>query len=498
MKNSFSSRAHAVYLILIISFGAASVLLCTVLNTPQLWSASALLFWSVGMIYSLADIKERFALFSFNIGFFLFILGGYTVSYIENGNFSYFSNSYFQNTPEAIVHACRSAMISIFAVNAFYAVFSQVRKSRKKNSRISTKAPPRIPRAMRIFIVSVLTVSFICKSAAAIESITLVNRVTYYQSVNYLSSLPSIVIHLASLYYIFLFLYLAILPKKRYTLLAITGTVMIELLLLFAGERGEPISIFFTVIFYIFYRQRKGIRDILISKKMIAAVIILLPFIFYGLQALSFTRNAQSYDVSLGEGITDFIEVQGGSIKIISNSYDLCDRILTLGGNDFVLGEIRNYLKNNVFTRLLLGKSLSLRTVDDAISGDNFLRTYGYAYSPVTYLSGVGSGSSYIAEIYHDGGYFLLFSANIFYAFMLTLIDSAEKRSFVTAAISMNVFRYIPLLPRGMALDFLTNTFAFQNIIIFLFLSLWLRYAADSQNCIHNGREKRLLQESNE
>ena len=96
------------------------------------------------------------------------------------------------------------------------------------------------------------------------------------------------------------------------------------------------------------------------------------------------------------------------------------------------------------------------------------MRSYGYAYAPVTYLNGVGSGSTYIAEVYYDGGYIFLVLFNCAIGLLIVLLDNAREKTIVSCAIILNFIRYVPLLPRGMALDWLTNTFAIQNIIFFL------------------------------
>ena len=221
-------------------------------------------------------------------------------------------------------------------------------------------------------------------------------------------------------------------------------------------------------------------------------MVILIPFIMYGLQAISYTRDNNDYEASVSNGVSDFIESQGGSVKIIANSYDLNEKIEQLvdGKHTFVLGEIRYYLKNNVFTRLITGKKTSLRTIDDAFSGDNYLRTYGYAYAPTTYKNGVGSGSTYIAEVYYDGGYILLIFINVLVGFLIAKLDRTKCKTIIGMAIMMNIFRYISLLPRGMALDWLTNTFAVQNIIIFLGIYLLInRFQKKNQKMIMQNKD---------
>ena len=143
-----------------------------------------------------------------------------------------------------------------------------------------------------------------------------------------------------------------------------------------------------------------------------------------------------------------------------------------MGGHTFVLGYIKEYLTNNVFARMILGTSISLRTKQDAFSGNNFLQTYGYAYAPITYLSHRGAGSTYIAEVFQDGGYYFLFVISVFYAQLFVMINKKQLFTPVRMAIILNISRFVSLLPRGMAMQWFTNTFAVQNIIIFFLIYL--------------------------
>lgn len=430
-------------------------------NNAVYYTICTILYWIIGIIYSCRRIKERFSLFAFNIGYFVFLISGYSYRLITNGDFSYFSNSYFTSTNDANIHACRSLFISLLFINCTYILI------KRKEADDGELSPPVVPVSVQQLLLIMMITSFACKLAGGIEQIMIVRAVTYYESGQYLSSLPAIIIHISSLFYISSFLYLATFPSKRMTIISMSLVIINGIVCLICGERGEPISILFVIILYIGVRNRFGINDIIIKRKYVVVTIILLPIIMFGLQMMSYTRNNSSYEATLGQGIQDFFESQGGSVRIIANSYDLHDKIEDMGGHTFVVGEVRYYFKNNIIARLITGRNLSLRTIEDAFSGDNFLRTYGYAYAPVTYTRFVGAGSTYIAEVYHDGGYILLALISILYAFLLSKIDTIKVKTFIMVAIYLNIFRYVPTLPRGMALDWLTNTFAVQNLLLY-------------------------------
>lgn len=466
-----------------------SLLLCAiVINNPIVYTICSLICWIVNFFYCLFNQKKHFSLLAFNVGYFVFILGGYTTSLIINHNFVYFTNSYFTSSEVAILHASKCVLLCLILVNCSYFYLNKSTISDKKIGSITLK-DSNIPRMLKQIIVMMLILSYFCQLLGAFETYNLVKRVTYYASDNYLSSLPSVLQYTASLYYIALFMYWALLPDKKKTIFSFITLGFLELIILMSGERGEPISALFVTVFYIYYRNRHNINDIKISKKMLIVGILLIPIFMTGLETLSYSRDQKEYDVSITQSVEDFLESQGGSVKIIANAYDLDYDIemLVNGKRSFVLGELRYYLKNNVFARLFTGKKVRLRNIEDAQSGDNFLRSYGYTYASTSYLNGVGSGSTYIAEVFYDGGYLLLVIVNIAIGLFLCRFDNVHSIGIIKFSIIFNIFRYIPLLPRGMMLDWFTNTFAIQNILVFLFLYIFIiKEGRNNENSIYN------------
>jgi len=280
------------------------------------------------------------------------------------------------------------------------------------------------------------------------------------------------------------------LPSKKGVYISASTLVLLEIVILLSGERGEPISLMLTILFYILLRNRRGVKDILIKKSVVISALIIIPFVLVSLQTLSYTRVNKEYSADVSTGVSDFFETQGGTAKIIANGYDLKDKISEMGGHTFVIGTVRNYLKTNIFTRYLFGLSKSTRTVADAYSGNSYLATYGYAYSPVTFKRFVGSGSTYIAEVFQDGGYLFLILFNVFIAFLNYRIDKYEEGSIISTAIILNVFRYMVLLPRGVALQWFTSTFAIQNILLFLLLYVILYRKKDNIDTDENAEAK--------
>lgn len=430
----------------------------------------ALLLWLVSVVYAVRRIRDCFTFLSFNIGFFTFILGGYAIGLFTNMDAGFFDDDRIRVSEEAVNHVGRCMVMCMFFVNATYLVLDS-HYQRKEFLFDQSKWLAPNNRLKRILII-LLIIGFICKLLLSIEDLRVVRATSFREHATTASSYPYFVTSLSSLYFVSLFAYWGTIPNKRNTIITFIMLSIPELILLVSGERGEPISVILVAVFYIMFRNRLGNYDFYFKKWTVIIGLIALPFIIYFLQMMAYERNHITYDKDVLEGVQDFFETQGRSVKIISNSYVMHDTIEEAGGHHFISGEIRSYLKNNIFTRLVLGKKITERTVQDAYTGDNFLRTYGYLYAPVTYNAGVGGGSTYIAEVYHDGGYLYLILFNIFIAFLLRYLDTVKIDSVVQFTICMGAFRFMPLLPREQALQWLTGTFAFQNLLFYLFIYL--------------------------
>ena len=400
------------------------------------------------------------------IGFFVFLLGGYSINFIKTGGFSYFPNS-----QETIAHTTRAVCISLGCIIAVSILFHE-RKFKGYNTVEDNNENVAfvLPKNYSLFLTVLLIFSFVCQLIETVVETMYILSTSYIADTSVvLNRLPSIVQHGASLYYITLFLYLATNPAKKKTLIAIASGAFIAFFTIISGRRGEPISLILAIVYYIFIRNKKGLYDIVIKKKVIVILIVVLPFFIVFLQQLGATRVNREFTSESIEAIENFFEDQGGSVRIIANGYDGRERIAQIGGKTYLLGEFRSYLKNNIFAQVLFHTSSKSR-LERALSGDQYSVTYNYLFlSSTSFANGVGGGTTYIAEAYHDGGYLMLLLISIYIAILLSILDTPKSyESPIWTGIYINIMRYIAVLPRGYSFAWLTNTFAIQNLVLFL------------------------------
>ena len=91
------------------------------------------------------------------------------------------------------------------------------------------------------------------------------------------------------------------------------------------------------------------------------------------------------------------------------------------------------------------------------MNSHNFTQIITYIRDPRFYLSGRGLGSSYIAEAYHDFGYFGVVLWNAIYAFLLSHFYNYKGKGIVYVTMSLCVLKTVLIAPRNVASGFLTQ-----------------------------------------
>lgn len=479
MKSSSKNALKIIFLLYVL----VGFLLCGAFRSGYISTLGAVTMWGIGIFYAIKDVKNRFVMLSFYVGYFVFLLGGYILYYIKTKTFNYFPNS-----DEAITHTCFCLFLSVSVITiTCYFLYDRI-KNQTENC-VSPENKTEISKSAFQFLITILVWSFICKLIVEILTTSFLISTTYANSENVELNLPGIIQYPASWFYISLFLFWGTFPNKKSVYITFALLFIIETIILISGERGEPISLFFSAAFYVALRRRAGFKDFTIHKRYIFLALLIAPLFVAYLQVLSETRVKREYDLQQSNVFFDFFESQGVSAKIIANGYELKQSIQVIGGNTYIIGEIRNYLKTNVFTRLFTGSSYVKDKYALAESGDLYSYTYMYLWSPVSFASGIGSGSTYIAETYHDGGYFLLIIISILYPLLFCKIEGFKQDdSLILTAIRLNILRYIVMLPRGYSLAWLTNTFSFQNLFLFIVLYILCKKQADYENPVSNER----------
>ncbi len=424
------------------------------------------------MIYCSYDISHRFILMCFNFSYFVFLTGGLLTVALTGGSLS----AYVGVNAEATSHTCHCLAISILIVNMTYVLFDGSKRAalsdrqpahNKKRGKPLAKGTEQV-----IFILFIVTL--IGKLGGAIIQYQFLSEYTYVDSYIISYNKPFYVWIPESIFYFVMCLWLFTNPKKKTFLLFFTCILIVEAIVLFSGDRAEPMSVLLILAFYIYKRSKAEEDFIRITKGKVLVILALIPILMITMQAVKRTRINESFTMESGV-FQEFMEEQGISAHVIAKGYVSRDTITRIGGSSYTFGSLRNYLKQNRVTRILLGtQSYASNSVEAATSGDSFGSTLAYLWFRTTFLGGIGCGSSYIAELYHDGGLLQMCIGSVIFSLAFLVLSKWMQRSagVYASAFILMICKQVIILPRSNCFTWLTSAFSMQNLMVLALLIL--------------------------
>ncbi|MDK2886830.1 MAG: hypothetical protein PWP54_1403 [Thermosipho sp. (in: thermotogales)] len=251
-------------------------------------------------------------------------------------------------------------------------------------------------------------------------------------------------------------------------------------LVLLIGKRGHFIL---TVLLYLIYIvQEKGFLSTKKQKiKLLILLIILLiitPLIFNFL--FIFGELRKNWDFSLLSNLNgnlldnslNFMKAQGLSgLALINFAVHHKDFNYE---NSFLLAPFTNYFKQSIYAEII-GKKINIEkhSRQEAFNSGYLSYYFAYLFIKDAYLSGQGTGSSYIAEAYLDLGYLGLFLVNFIYSVWIYAIYITKNPLF--KGIGIYTIYYIIFSPRSVTFDWLIKFFQPSFIITLAFVIILLK-----------------------
>lgn len=417
---------------------------------------------------------EAVSLFFFNITYFLFLLGGATVTMIENTSIASYIGASLSIKETSMVGFI--VLFGIIIINStYYLRFSSIKisfgnfKFNIKNFQTS-----KITRLQIYFVSFVFAIAAICKLFMALENLV------YSQSFGYValytrevSNLPSVVRYIGALFYFSFLLFLSAKLDKKTTYLGITTTLFIESIILGSGDRGEAVCGILIIVIYVLNRCKKEPSFLKHKKTVLFVSLLFIPFALYILQVVKYLRVGNINTLEFWDTISEFFKSQGVSLGIVGHGITLRDDISNLAGHNFIIKQIQGYLQQNVLFRTVFGIPLIRgNTIEMAMSGLSYGSTMAYLRFPNTYLNGVGCGTCFLAELFQDGSWIGLILGCGFVGFLLRKLKSFETNNWIIMALYLNCMRVILLLPRGAYFKWITEIFSVPNIMLLILLIL--------------------------
>lgn len=454
---------------------------------PEWQAPITLTMWVAVVVFCIRRIKERLLLLLFEITLFTFLMTRLVLPDL-------FTTGYITNDADGVVRMFdketlrfiyTTLVISIFGSYLGYCMVSENSETHASTYDNQTPYIQSVRRMSKILsaICSVFYVAII------IEKAMFVFQNGYFAMyAEFDSQLPGIIHKLASLYVPLLYLFLATLPSKSEARFHISLYITIAIISLATGGRTTFMLALVFIFFYYVLRNFISPEDPWLSRKAIIIIVIAIPLLLSGMFLIDFVRADKEMEEegSVFNLLVNFFYQQGTSCQVIGLTYQM--QPILDDGRIFSFGQIiDNYNKNFVFQ--LMGTAVEYRpqTEEMAQYGHSLANTLTYYTKYKSFLSGVGLGTSYIAEVWHDFGYIGLILWNIMYGVIFAKLYQWIQKGLWACAFGLIIIPDIIYAPRGQAAAFLNIFFSVTILGVFLIIHLMAKHLSknDENTGVH-------------
>lgn len=400
----------------------------------------------------------------FLLSLFTFLMGGFLLNLFNDEYYTLFSMN-------AYAHIAISLFLSIFFSSIAYDLTYENLKTVDISNENKEEDNDKLLRVRKasLWVFYGLSLFSIITNAEKAIFVRTNSYMSYYT--DYVSRLPSVFLNLASISEVGFFVYLATMPSKQHCRIPMIWYLAISAMSLGFGQRNGFVMSLIFIIIYITIRHKKD-QEKWITRKGIIICLVAVPFFIAALYSFNYTRSNRNVKVTgIDKQIVAFFDEQSYSSRIIGYGYEFKDEIKKNGVN-YSVSQLANIVLQNTFVRSLFGtRTLYGRTAENALYGNNFGNAITYKVMPMNYLAGIGMGTSYIAEAYHDFGYLGIVLSNILYGILIAIFQRrkntiAENKAhpYFTALLFMSLINVL-YAPRSIVFGFISLTFTFTTLV---------------------------------
>lgn len=403
---------------------------------------------------------------------FTFLMGGFLLNIGSEEYFTLF-------LPETYVHIVYCLFISMFFSSIVYDyVYSHKREDESISIEQNNRKTQIIKKsALLVFYsFSVFTIVVNVEKALFVQTNS---YLAYYT--DYSSSLPGIFPNLSAISEFAFYVFMATMPQKKECNKPVIWFLLLGAMSLGFGQRnGFVVNLVFVIIYYTIRHKMSGEKWV--SKRMVTSAIIAIPLFISAMYSFNYLRSQKEINVvGIGNQMIAFFDDQSASARVVGYGYEFED-IIKQNGVNYSLSQLSNIVTQNAIFKALFGTtSYSGHTVENALYGTQFSKAVTYNVMPYNYLAGIGMGTSYIAEAYHDFGYVGLCIVNMLYGFLIALfqrkkftIVSNMSHPYFTAIIFMGITNIL-YAPRSIVFGFISLTLTITTLVSVILIQLLLQ-----------------------
>ena len=430
------------------------------------------------MLNCYKKIEQRSLLFAFGIAFFTFLLGRDFLELFLN----YKVENYY--TQEINNHTYLCFIVSLVGVWISYLFFEH-----ENFKKINFIAQDIKIKTNNLFIVCVRKVSkyifYFSIPFALINKIVISIFIRTYSYAEYYIKFSKF-LHTNKLLYVIskielimpvaLCIIFSTLPTKKEVKVPIICYIVYLIISLGAGNRGPFVLGILLLFIFIVYMQGYRPEEAWFDRKKMVLFISIVPIIAVGGTIYNVMRFGMSINnISFINAFIDFFYDQGVTITVIKKAYEFEEQIPKQG---FYLLE---FFHSGIWARILGIPVYHGNSIEHALYGGSFTHAIAYTVMQQSYLSGLGTGTSYIAELYYDFNYLGVFIGNVIYGWIFSKINKTRtNKLFIRALVFVLITQFL-WSPRGSYTAFLSFVFAPSTIITFISIFGIAKLISDKQ-----------------
>lgn len=402
----------------------ASIILIT--GQTKLLVILPCILFAYGILYCFDSFYDNIFFLCFLLCFFTFLLGGQVINRIVPVYGFTFSDEIEKHTDVLL-------LISLFGLLIGYILMDKLGNKRKCNQEIfdyNNRDFFNIRYISKILFYA----TYIFWIITLLDSILYVFQegyTNYY--LYYLSRIPAIIRQLAYICPMALFIFLSTMPRKKEAIKPILMYAAYLVLSLGTGRRIYFMTGILIIFAYALLRNAVNPEDKpWVPRKGIIGIIVAIPVLLVFMYLFEYIRSEGSVGkASDYSPLVGFFVRQGTSINVIKYTEYFKDRL-----NSEAHYSLYNLIKwlqgRGGFFNKLFGLNFDFeigkQSVLTATMGTNLADFVSYNANRTSFLSGMGYGSCYIAELYVDYGYVGVFIGNIIYGVLLCALLKKSPR----------------------------------------------------------------------
>lgn len=414
-----------------------------------------LLILATNSVCSFICIEKYFIFLMFNLCLFLFLMGRPFVSLIQGEVWWDVASN------DGIKKALLSLELCLITLPIGANIAKQTAKNKVKGNAIHYEFKDEKMIRMRNAAFIFFAIALIGSFADGYYKILFMSSHTYTEYyVEYSSELPIILRAFARLLKPSFCFYLATMPNKKESVLALILYTVTTIPYLIIGMRSPTmLALLFCFTYFCIRHFYYTDGEVWIGKLEKILIILSLPILIMFCYAYNFIRTDRDYSIN-ASFVLDFFYQQGISFDVLAQGFDILDILPLKGWPGYMLGPLYdNLFYNNLIGRILTNSdALVGQSMDTIIRSHDMKQHLSYMLMGNAYLLGYGKGSVYILEVVHDIGWIGLIAFSIWFGRLtVRMLDYFVSNRIIVSTIFIYALLQIYYIPRSDALYFIQH-----------------------------------------